>query len=339
MSDMISIIIPAYNAAGYLAKTIESVLNQTYSDFELLLIDDGSTDRTHEIVKNYQCQDARIKYFYKENGGVSSARNMGLQKAIGDFVSFLDSDDFWDRRFLESMYRKLVADGKLACFCGYIEKRGDTEIKYPNHFEEVDVLKEKLSVGSFRIHTDCWLIDRKFLSGEGVSFTEGCHYMEDLEFFVKLLFKATDKRITYVPEYLSYYVLRKNSLSYQDLMVLPLPVMQGILDVLKRIYNWIEAQDAGPKHYLECVKILMRERYIKFLWDVLLLGDSGDFKTLLGWYGEDKNKYISEKSPLPFKYKIWSWAVFLPCCRFVCLLFLRPYIQHKRKAKMHKLNG
>ena len=115
MSDMISIIIPAYNAADYLAQTIESVLNQTYSDFELILIDDGSTDRTREIIKDYQCKDARIKYFYKENGGVSSARNLGLQKATGDFVSFLDSDDLWDRRFLELMYHKLVAGGELAC--------------------------------------------------------------------------------------------------------------------------------------------------------------------------------------------------------------------------------
>ena len=137
MSDMISIIIPAYNAADYLAQTIESVLNQTYSDFELILIDDGSTDRTREIIKDYQCKDARIKYFYKENGGVSSARNLGLQKATGDFVSFLDSDDLWDRRFLESMYHKLVAGGELACFCGYIEKRGDTITRYPGHFGAV----------------------------------------------------------------------------------------------------------------------------------------------------------------------------------------------------------
>lgn len=334
---MISIIIPAYNAADYLAKTIQSVLNQTYPDFELLLIDDGSTDRTKEIVKDYQAKDARIKYYYKENGGVSSARNVGLQKATGDFVSFLDSDDLWDKRFLELMYRRLVAEGKLACFCGYIEKRGDTEIKYPSHFGEVDVLKEKLSVGSFRISTDCWLIDRKFLSMENITFTEGCHYMEDLEFFVKLLFKATNQRITSVPEYLSFYILRKNSLSFQDLMVLPLSVMLQILDVLKRIYNWIEIQNAEPGYYLECLKISMRERYIKFLWDVLLLGNSGDFKTLLSWYYRDKEKYISTKLPLPFKYKIWSWAVFPVCCRFVCLLVLRPYIQYKRKVKLRKL--
>ena len=336
---MISIIIPAYNAADYLAKTIESVLNQTYSDFELILIDDGSTDRTHEIVKDYQCKDARVKYFYKENGGVSSARNLGLQRATGDFVSFLDSDDLWDRRFLELMYHKLVTAGKLVCFCGYIEKRGDTITKYPDYFGETDVLKEKLRVGSFRISTDCWLIDRKFLSTEQITFTEGCHYMEDLEFFVKLLFKATNQRIIYVPEYLSYYVLRKNSLSYQDLMVLPLSVMGQILSVLKRIYNWIEVQNTDPGNYLEYLKISIKERYIKFLWDVLLLGNSRDFKTLLGWYYEDKKKYIAEKSPLSFKYKIWSWAVFPVCCRYMAVLVLRPYIQYKRKVKMQKLKA
>ena len=301
MSDMISIIIPAYNAADYLAQTIESVLNQTYSDFELILIDDGSTDRTREIIKDYQCKDARIKYFYKENGGVSSARNLGLQKATGDFVSFLDSDDLWDRRFLESMYHKLVAGGELACFCGYIEKRGDTITRYPGHFGAVDVLKEKLRVGSFRVSTDCWLIDRKFLSAEHITFTEGCHYMEDLE--------------------------------------LPLSVMNQILDVLKRIYNWIEIQHAESEYYLECLKISIRERYIKFLWDVLLLGNAEDFKTLLSWYYRDKEKYISMKLSLPFKYKIWSWAVFPVCCRYVALFVLRPYIQYKRKVKMQKLKA
>ena len=339
MSDMISIIIPAYNAADYLVQTIESVLNQTYSDFELILVDDGSTDRTCEIIKDYQGKDARIKYFYKENGGVSSARNLGLQKATGDFVSFLDSDDLWDKRFLESMYHRLGADGKLACFCGYIEKRGDTITKYPGHFGAVDVLKEKLRGGSFRVSTDCWLIDRKFLSTEHITFTEGCHYMEDLEFFVKLLFRATNQRITYVPEYLSYYVLRKNSLSYQDLMVLPLSVMEQIISVLKRIYDWLEAQNTDSGNYLECLRISMKERYIKFLWDVLLLGNSRDFKTLLSWYCEDKKKYISEKSPLPFKYKIWSWAVFPVCCRYVSLFVLRPYIQYKRKVKTQKLKA
>ena len=156
---------------------------------------------------------------------------------------------------------------------------------------------------------------------------------------VGIAYELDNGEITYVPEYLSYYVLRKNSLSYQDLMVLPLSVMNQILDVLKRIYNWIEIQHAESEYYLECLKISIRERYIKFLWDVLLLGNAEDFKMLLSWYCRDKEKYISMKLSLPFKYKIWSWAVFPVWCRYDALFVLRPYIQYKRKVKMQKLKA
>ncbi len=105
INDMISIIIPAYNADDYLANTVESVLNQTYPDFELLLIDDGSTDHTHEIVQSFQNRDNRIKYYYKPNGGVSSARNLGIEKAKGESFTFLDSDDTYEPAF----WRKCIA--------------------------------------------------------------------------------------------------------------------------------------------------------------------------------------------------------------------------------------
>ena len=104
-------------------------------------------------------------------------------------------------------------------------------------------------------------------------------------------------------------------------------------------YNWIEIQHAESEYYLECLKISIRERYIKFLWDVLLLGNAEDFKMLLSWYCRDKEKYISMKLSLPFKYKIWSWAVFPVCCRYVALFVLRPYIRYKRKVKMQKLKA
>ena len=110
---MISIIIPAYNAGDYLANTIESVFNQTYPDFELLLIDDGSTDHTHEIVQAFQSKDNRIKYYYKPNGGVSSARNLGIKKARGEYFTFLDSDDTYEPAFLEKMFCQIKQTEKL----------------------------------------------------------------------------------------------------------------------------------------------------------------------------------------------------------------------------------
>ena len=92
---MISVIVPVYNTAKYLDKCIQSILSQTYTDFELLLIDDGSTDSSGVICDRYADQDSRVRVFHKDNGGVSSARNMGLDNAKGEYLIFLDADDYW----------------------------------------------------------------------------------------------------------------------------------------------------------------------------------------------------------------------------------------------------
>lgn len=100
---MVSVIIPIYNAEAVLGETIDSVLGQTYKDFELLLIDDGSTDKSPAICDAYACRDNRVKVFHKPNGGVSSARNVGLDHARGEFIAFVDNDDCMYPEFLETM--------------------------------------------------------------------------------------------------------------------------------------------------------------------------------------------------------------------------------------------
>lgn len=97
----VSVIIPAYNSDKWLEETINSVLAQTLDDYELIVVDDGSTDNTSGIVQNVD--DARIRYFYKTNGGVCSARNLGLGKACGEYIAFLDHDDMWAKDYLEVM--------------------------------------------------------------------------------------------------------------------------------------------------------------------------------------------------------------------------------------------
>src|SRR5947207_15233453 len=88
---LVSVIIPSYNRANILGETLDSVLAQSYTEFEAIVVDDGSTDRTPDVVAEYT--DPRVRYFYKPNGGLSSARNFGLQLANGEFIAFLDSDD------------------------------------------------------------------------------------------------------------------------------------------------------------------------------------------------------------------------------------------------------
>ena len=106
----ISVIVPVYNAEAFLHRCIDSILSQAYTDFELILIDDGSKDKSGEICDEYVQKYARVRVFHKENGGVSSARNLGLDNAKGEWITFVDSDDYIEPYFLQSFEGNLDAD-------------------------------------------------------------------------------------------------------------------------------------------------------------------------------------------------------------------------------------
>ena len=105
MNRLISVVVPVYNVEDVLHFCIDSILNQTYSDFELLLVDDGSTDKSGDICDQYARKDTRIRVFHKENGGVSSARNLGIDNANGEYICFIDSDDYVNSEFLDSLIK------------------------------------------------------------------------------------------------------------------------------------------------------------------------------------------------------------------------------------------
>lgn len=111
MSPRISIIMPAFNAAAYIQESIESVLVQTYSHWELLVVDDGSTDQTKEIVASFVARDSRIRYFFQSNGKQGKARNKALAHAIGQYVTFLDADDIWVSGKLSGQIVQMEAHG------------------------------------------------------------------------------------------------------------------------------------------------------------------------------------------------------------------------------------
>ena len=116
----ITVSIPTYNRSSLVKQAIESVLSQTYQDFDIAVIDDGSTDDTREVVASFG--DPRVKYFYKENGGCASARNAGIEHATGEYFAYLDSDDLWPANFLEVMLAQLRANPEYGCVYCPIEK-------------------------------------------------------------------------------------------------------------------------------------------------------------------------------------------------------------------------
>ena len=108
----ISVIVPVYNVEPYLRQCVDSILNQTFTDFELLLVDDGSTDRSGAICDEYASLDARVKVFHTTNRGVSAARNLGIDKASAEWITFVDSDDWVEKSYLAN-FEKYSKDNYL----------------------------------------------------------------------------------------------------------------------------------------------------------------------------------------------------------------------------------
>lgn len=160
-----SIIIATYNRAEMLEKAVNSLLNQEFTDWELIVVDDGSIDNTHELFKNHT--DSRLKYYYQENLGRSSARNRGIDLASGEYICFLDSDDYFKTHYLKILHEVLIEKDKPVCFLfsDIIFERGSNYycVKYTSPYSNLPDYFLKNSIGAIQacIHTDI-LKKRKF---------------------------------------------------------------------------------------------------------------------------------------------------------------------------------
>lgn len=139
MMDLISIIVPVYNVSSYLEKCLDSIVNQSYSNLEIILVDDGATDNSGIICDTYSVKDKRIKVIHKENGGLSSARNAGIDIARGKYFAFIDSDDWIEFDFIELLYNSMKLDNADISQCSFIQERGE-HLSDINRVEEVKLI-------------------------------------------------------------------------------------------------------------------------------------------------------------------------------------------------------
>ena len=135
-NQLISIIVPVYNVEEYLKQCLDSILEQTFSNYEVILVNDGSTDSSGLICQEYAEKDARIRYFEKENGGLSDARNYGIEQARGDYLTFVDSDDFLDASHLSILYNALVNNDADISIANYANYQTSTATFYLHTFGE-----------------------------------------------------------------------------------------------------------------------------------------------------------------------------------------------------------
>ncbi len=225
----ISVIIPVYNNALYLSKCIDSILSQSFQDFEVVIVDDGSKDGSEIICDNYQKKDYRVKVFHTENKGVSFARNLGLERSCGEWISFIDSDDWVDTEFLSTLYSQ-VDDETDVVICNLYFDIGGKEIpkvctkplirkkdfpSYPLATLVPECAKaDKLFVSLELLSSACNKLTRKsLLINHSIKFNEQIFLNEDGLFHLTSYIYARDFKIIGTPLY--HYRIHVDSSNYQ----------------------------------------------------------------------------------------------------------------------------
>jgi glycosyltransferase involved in cell wall biosynthesis len=206
----VSVIIPTYNRGYIVRQAIESVLEQTLEDFELLIIDDGSTDNTRSVIESLN--DHRVRYFYKTNGGPASARNYGLARATGEFIAFLDSDDFWPKNYLEVMLLNLESVDNLDAVYSPVT------LVYPDgrRISSYKMSKPKTGKITMELFKSSFIWPFAMLCRakvwENLFFDENCRVSEDSDAILRLSLCA---RFGFVADVEAYHRIGKDSLSAQ----------------------------------------------------------------------------------------------------------------------------
>lgn len=218
---MISVIIPCYNAQHTIEHTLESLRKQTYQDFEVVIINDGSKDGTLEVVEKYRhCHPININIINQDNSGVSVARNSGIKEAKGEFITLLDADDYYESTFLEYLFRGLVENDVDIAFCRYVRKRQkknkDIEKK---HIEKVKLTKYEI-IDLYKdnrmncLNAWCAIYKTNILKRNDIVFPEGIKYGEDTEFFCKYLYHC-DAGGIFINRCLYQYIINADSVMHK----------------------------------------------------------------------------------------------------------------------------
>lgn len=205
-----SIILPVYNKERFISVTIESVLSQTYNDFELIIVNDGSTDNSISVINKYN--DSRIKLFTKQNGGVSAARNYGIGKSSGNIICFIDADDIWDKSYLSELnvIASRYQDIGFFCTAYSVFRDSPTEVNrivdlrsfYHDDIIVTDYFKSSvLRFGSIAL-TSSVAVRKSILCTMDHWFEEGVNMGEDVDMWVRI---ATKTQVVYNNKPLMYY--------------------------------------------------------------------------------------------------------------------------------------
>jgi len=243
---IISVIVPVYNVEKYLSKCLDTILNQTFSNIEIICVNDGSTDNSRKILSDYQKKDSRIKIVDKKNGGLSSARNAGMKVAVGEFYSFIDSDDWVDETMLEKLYKNTMMFNSDISICAVHQfDETNQKIDDSNPYYTLGFFDESFDNRAFSYQdTKPFLLDvcvmawnklyrKSFVDECQAQFPDG-YIFEDGPFFFSIFFKT--KRVSIVRDFLYYYRINRKGSIVQKAG----KKFLNVIDVVEMMYNKIK---------------------------------------------------------------------------------------------------
>ena len=230
--DKISIVVPVYNVEKYIERNLESLVNQTYKNIEIIVVNDGSPDNSQEVIDKFKKKYPKIKSYIKENGGLSDARNYGIAKATGKYIMFVDSDDYVEKNIVEALYNSIKENKSDIAICDIYDNyetsnRNDIYKNYiPKSF--CDIYTDKLQL----LNRFCaWnkLFNIELFKDKNMRFAKNKIY-EDLRLIPKLYLKAN--KISYVNKPLYHYIIRDNSIMTSSNIQKNLDIISGFEDLI-----------------------------------------------------------------------------------------------------------
>lgn len=306
MKPKISIIVPIYNVEKYIYRAIESILSQSLKDIEIILINDGSTDGCGEICDKYGEKDSRIKVIHKNNGGVSSARNIGIDNARGEYIGFVDPDDYIDKNMYEILYgvaEKSKSEIVISSFSYIIDKK---EKPQDMSNKEINFNKNEAINKYFdMMHPfDCSFMWNKIFKKElfhNIRLNTNILIQEDTEIMIKLYSKCIS--ITYIGKVLYFYELRNDNVTSKTISKAKITTEQAFLEV----YNY-------TKKNLSQFNSKALEKYISYFFNIIVEIIKNYYEYENDYYvliNKLKNIYkeILIDRRIPLKYKFHSTLI------------------------------
>ncbi len=311
MSQTVSIIIPVYNTEAYLSRCLNSVLQQTYAALEILLIDDGSTDTSGRLCDTFAAQDPRIRVVHKTNGGVSSARNTGLHLATGDYLIFLDSDDYVDASWIETMMYQLEKEQADISVCTFSnEEVPGVFVPYFNGEKKPYIFDGETQISNLlqNKYYSCSLCDKLFKRAilQSLSFDEAITHYEDLWFLYQGMKRSA--KLVFYPEPLYYYCTNQGSASTGQFS----DKMMTMITVCERIYNEAPGNTA-------LFSVVRKEFVRNNVMCAINAANSGytNREAIARMRANVKKEwwhYLTHPAPLGYKVNatllVWSWPMF-----------------------------